>query len=146
LGCGSAHGCVDGAWWPKTPNLAVELPDIVAVFSRWIGTVHRVVYDPTLWKTPPSRLIRHGAAISVDPYRMVNRETIGLMGTHSRSAVLFVVPPSTSAAVANRMLRLVESATKPMPASFLLQRYAEFAAEAIASKTPDVAVGEFSGR
>ena len=134
---GSAHGCVDGAWWPTSANLGSELPDLVAVFSRWIGSIHRVVYDPVLWTTAPSRLIKHGSAISVDPYRMVHRETIGLMGTHSRTAILFVVAPAAPAVIAHKMLDLVECSAEPVAAATLLQRYAELSAEAMALQRCD---------
>ncbi|CAJ1582525.1 DUF5994 family protein [[Mycobacterium] wendilense] len=145
-GSGSAHGCVDGAWWPKTADLRSELPDLVAVFSRWIGSIHRIVYDPVLWEAAPSRLIKHGSAISVDPYRMVNRETIGLMGTHSRSAVLFVVAPSTSGAIANKMFDLVERSNAPVAATMLQQRYAEYASAAMSSDSmPDGQAGPAPG-
>lgn len=131
---GSAHGCVDGAWWPTSADLGSELPDLVAVFSRWIGSIHRIVYDPVLWTTAPSRLIKHGSAISVDPYRMVNRETIALMGTHSRSAVLFVVSPAAPAVIAHKMLDLVERSAEPVAAALLLQHYAELSAKEMAVK------------
>ncbi len=134
---GSAHGCVDGAWWPASANLGAELPDLVAVFSRWIGSIHRIVYDPVLWATAPSRLIKHGSAISVDPYRMVHRETIGLMGTHSRTAILFVVSPAAPAVIAHKMLDLVERSAEPVAAAVLLQRYAELSAKEMALERCD---------
>ncbi len=109
----------------------------MAVFSRWIGSIHRVVYDPVLWTTAPSRLIKHGSAISVDPYRMVHRETIGLMGTHSRTAILFVVAPAAPAVIAHKMLDLVECSAEPVAAAALLQRYAELSAEAMALQRCD---------
>src|SRR5271165_7277762 len=77
-----ARGAVDGAWWPKSPDLGSELPDLVAVFGSWIGPVHRVVYDPSVWLSAPPRVIGRNAMISVDPYRLVFRDTIYLMGTH----------------------------------------------------------------
>ena len=85
------RGAVDGAWWPKSLDLSSELPDLVAVFGSWIGEVHRVVYDPSVWLPAPSRVIRRNEMVSLDPYRMVFSDTIYLMGTHSRDAVLFVL-------------------------------------------------------
>lgn len=101
------EGAVDGAWWPKSADLGKELPDLIAVFGYWIGPVRRVVYDVSTWRSAPSRVIRGNVAISVDPYRLVARDTIYLLGTHSRDAVLYVVPAATDQSTAHRVLNAV---------------------------------------
>jgi hypothetical protein len=108
---------VDGAWWPGSNDLGAQLPDLVAVVGSMIGEVRRVVYDPSVWPPTPRRVIRRGVAISVDPYSLVTSETLYLIGTHSRDAVLYVVPPSCKATVANRVLGAVSESTVPMMAS-----------------------------
>lgn len=109
---------VDGAWWPKSLDLRLELPDLLAVFGLWIGGVHRVIYDSSAWLPAPSRLIRHREMVSLHPYRMVFNDTIYLMGPHSRDAVLFVLPPS-SAEEAQRVLGKVSSCAQPMNAALM---------------------------
>ena len=121
----SPRAGVDGVWWPRSSNLRTELPDLVAVFSRWLGTVHRVVYDPTAWQSAPSRIIRHNSAVTVDPYQMVDRELVYLLGTHSRDAVLFAVPSSCADGVARRVLRRAERSATPLGARDLRQICAE---------------------
>lgn len=121
---GNPRTGVDGVWWPRSDDLRIELPDLVAVFSRWLGTVHRVVYDRLAWGSAPSRIIRHNSAVTVDPYQMVDRELIYLMGTHSRNAVLFVLPPSSDEEVARRTLRLAEKSSAPLNAAALKRIYA----------------------
>jgi hypothetical protein len=123
----TARGSVDGAWWPSSTNLGAELPDVLAVLGSRIGEVRRVVYDPSIWPTTPSRIIRRGVAISVDPYNMVTSETIYLIGTHSRDAVLFVVPPSCAVAVVDRVLGAVSEAAGPMSAYVLRHMLGQFA-------------------
>jgi hypothetical protein len=115
------RGAIDGAWWPKSLDLSAELPDLVAVFGSWIGEVHRVVYDPSAWMHAPARVIRRHEMVSLNPYRLVFRETIYLMGTHSRDAVLFVLPPASSDEDAGRMLGEVSSSAQPMNATVLRQ-------------------------
>ena len=107
-------GAVDGAWWPHSSDLRSELPDLVAILGLLIGAVHRVVYDPSIWPQAPSRIIRGTAQISVDPYSLVARDTIYLIGTHSRDAVLYVVPPASPGDAALRILRAVNDGTQPM--------------------------------
>jgi Family of unknown function (DUF5994) len=116
-----SRAAVDGVWWPKSLELSSELPDLLAVFSLWIGTVHRVVYDPSMWLPAPTRIIRRNEMVSLNPYRLVFNDTIYLMGTHSRDAVLFVLPPSNSGEDARRLLDEVYTSAEPMNAGALRQ-------------------------
>ncbi len=118
---GTVEGAVDGAWWPVSADLRTGLPDLIAVFGSWIGPVHRVVYDPSMWLPAPSRIIRGTVVISVDPYRLVARDTIYLIGTHSRDAVLFVVPPTSADDTADRVLSTVSDSTQPLTVMALRQ-------------------------
>jgi Family of unknown function (DUF5994) len=123
-----SRGGVDGAWWPKSSDLGSELPDLVAVFGLWIGAVNRVVYDPrTAWLPTPARILSGSSMVTVDPYRLVFPYTVYLMGTHARTAVLFVVSPASSSVVARRLLRLVAASTVPQDAELLRQLESEFA-------------------
>lgn len=123
----TGRGGVDGAWWPGSSDLGAELPDLVAVVGSMIGEVRRVVYDPSIWPPTPSRVIRRGVAISVDPYALVTSETLYLIGTHSRDAVLYVVPPSCNGKLANRVLGAVSESTVPMMASVVRHMLGHFA-------------------
>lgn len=122
-------GAVNGAWWPQSSDLRSELPDLVAVLGMSIGPVRRVVYDPSLWPAAPSRIIRGTALTTVDPYTLVANDTIYLMGTHSRSAVLFVVPPAVPGAAVRRVLRAVSNATGAMSVAVLRHLVDRFARE-----------------
>ena len=114
--CGRSEerGTVDGAWWPLDYELRTGLPDLVSVMGRWLGPVHRVLYDGTVFPSAPSRIIRGNSAISVDRYALVARDTVYLIGTHARDALLWVMPPETPADDARTLLETVSSATIPM--------------------------------
>jgi uncharacterized protein DUF5994 len=114
-------GAVDGAWWPQSCDLRSELPDLVAVLGMSIG--------PSLWPAAPSRIIRGTALTTVDPYTLVANDTIYLMGTHSRSAVLFVVPPAVPGAAVRRVLRAVSNATGAMSVAVLRHLVDRFVTE-----------------
>ena len=131
--CGRAkvRGSVDGAWWPSSSELRIELPDLVAVVGNWIGPIRRVVYDPGIWRPGPSRIIRGNEVTRVDPYRLVAPDTIYLTG-RQRDAVLFVVPPSTSRAIVRRVLHTVSESARPISAALLrelLHRHASLGVE-----------------
>jgi hypothetical protein len=117
---GNTHGAVDGAWWPRSSELTLELPDLVVVLGRLIGPIQRVIYDPAIWPlTVPSRIVQGTNVTSIDPYRLVEADTIYLIGTHSRRAVLFVVPPSTPQFAVDMVLRTVGGAARPVTAVML---------------------------
>ena len=40
-------GLVQGAWWPRTDQLFIELPPLLAALSPRLGSVDRVTYDET---------------------------------------------------------------------------------------------------
>jgi hypothetical protein len=128
------RGAVDGAWWPKSLDLSSELPDLVAVFGSWIGRVHRVVYDPSVWLPAPARVIRRNEMVSLDPYRLVFSDTIYLMGTHSRDAVLFVLSPSSPGEEARRVLCEVSGSAQPMNAEVLRQLVRQCASGSVRSE------------
>ena len=112
-------GAVDGAWWPSSSDLRTQLPDLVEVLGLKIGPVRRIVYDPSAWLPAPSRIIRGTTVITVDPYAMVSCDTIYLVGTHSRDAVLYIVPPSSPGDAVWRVLRAVADETQPMSVTVL---------------------------
>ncbi len=120
----TARGGVDGAWWPKSTNLSAQLPDLVSILGLTIGEVRRVVYDPSRWPPTPPRIIKGSNAISVDPYTLVASDTIYLIGTHARDAVLYVIPPKSAVAVVDNVLAAVSEATGPMNA-FVLRHLLE---------------------
>jgi len=115
------RAAVDGVWWPENLDLSVTLPDLLAVFGLWIGAVHRVVYDPRAWLPAPKRLIRHSEMVSLDPYRLVFSDTIYLVGTHSRDAVLFVLSPSCCGEEPRRLMCEISASAIPMNARVLRQ-------------------------
>ncbi|MGA9376983.1 MAG: DUF5994 family protein [Mycobacterium sp.] len=119
--CGRTEqrGTVDGAWWPPEYNLKTTLPDLISVMGRWLGPVHRVLYDPSLFPSAPSRVIRGSSVISVDRYSLVARDTIFVIGTHTRNALLYVVPPETDAERARELLKTVSGAAQPMTVRML---------------------------
>jgi Family of unknown function (DUF5994) len=143
---------VDGVWWPKNLDLSLALPDLLAVFGLWIGAVHRVVYDPRAWLPAPKRLIRHSEMVSLDPYRLVFSDTIYLMGTHSRDAVLFVLSPSCSGEEPRQLMREISDSAIPMNARVLRQLVRQCASGTATSEeselwlpaSQDVRVGELT--
>src|SRR3954470_1677821 len=69
-------GYVDGAWWPRSGDLAVELPDLLAVLSVRLGRIDRVLYNLDEWAKLPTKLNTGGRAVRLDGYQRQPSNTI----------------------------------------------------------------------
>lgn len=63
---GPTTGDVDGAWWPGSRDLAIELPTLLAAGLGW---VERVTYNLSVWKPAPRRLAADGRVVRLEGFR-----------------------------------------------------------------------------
>ncbi|MEY9965239.1 hypothetical protein ABIA33_003281 [Streptacidiphilus sp. MAP12-16] len=53
---GGIRGRLDGAWWPRSRDLAAELPLLVAELDQVWGRITRVTVHPGMWPVIPPRI------------------------------------------------------------------------------------------
>jgi uncharacterized protein DUF5994 len=53
-------GFVQGAWWPRSTELASELPSLLAALSLRVGSIDSVLYHESDWSAAPLS-IKHRA-------------------------------------------------------------------------------------
>ncbi|MFI7193336.1 DUF5994 family protein [Nocardia nova] len=99
---GSAY--VDGVWWPRTHDLAAELPGLLTALRPWLDPVGRVVYDPAGWAPSAGHFQLGSRRIRVDPYRFELFDTMHVCGVRGLVVVLQVIPSTTADCVANAAL------------------------------------------
>ena len=87
-------GYVDGAWWPRSDDLAAELPDLLAVLSVRLGRIDRVLYNLNEWAKASAKLTTGGRAVRLDGYRRQPVHTVEVLGLNRNKIVLLVVPPN----------------------------------------------------
>jgi hypothetical protein len=58
----AATGWVDGGWWPRSRDLAVELPGLLAVLAVRLGRIERVSYHLPEW-APTVRKISYDGGV-----------------------------------------------------------------------------------
>ncbi|MFJ3632623.1 DUF5994 family protein [Streptomyces sp. NPDC090112] len=46
---GSREGVLAGAWWPRSRDVAGELPTMIAVLTEYLGPITRVGLDASAW-------------------------------------------------------------------------------------------------
>jgi hypothetical protein len=98
-------GYVDGAWWPRSRDLAAELPALLAVLAVRPGRIERVTYNLTRWQGAGRQLAIEGrAVVRLEGFRSQHADTVTISGQGRQRLTLLVVPPETPEAVAHRVL------------------------------------------
>ena len=90
-----ASGHVDGSWWPRSRDLATELPALLAAVTDRLGTAERVSYHLGDWEPSGRRIDVDGFAVRLSGFRFQPTATIDVLGPQKRITLL-VIPPDTS--------------------------------------------------
>jgi hypothetical protein len=110
----TAHGVLDGGWWPRTRDPAAELPALItAVTERW-GVVGRIALNADAWDTRPQRITTLGQqVVRLDWFGACDGHTIRLIGCDSSHLDLLVIPPDTATVLALACLRWWRARIRP---------------------------------
>lgn len=117
----AGHGLLDGAWWPRSDVLELELPALLAALGPGLGTVTRVTVDTAAWPDVPRTVMAPGHVIEVALSGVV-AEAHAIMldcGAAGRRELL-VVPPGESAAAADWLLTTAADPHNALTAPHLL--------------------------
>jgi hypothetical protein len=97
----------DGAWWPRTHDLADEVPELVAEMERRGVRIERFTYALDAWQPAPRKLVVNGRVVRTGGFRSMDPQVVCIVW-HSgqRRADLLVVPPETDVLTGARALRL----------------------------------------
>ncbi len=97
-------GYVDGAWWPHSDDLSIELPDLLAVLSVRLGSIDRVIYNLSEWATAPLKLPINGRGVRLAGYHRQPVNTVEVTGVNRNKIVLLVVPALTDPGFAHETM------------------------------------------
>jgi hypothetical protein len=116
----SATGFVDGAWWPRSRDLAAEAPALAKALAACLGSVERISYNLAAWGPTIRQLRVDGAALRLAGYRSQHADTVDVLGRTHRITLL-VVPPEATEAAGHQALVLTSAAnTTDDPTQLLL--------------------------
>jgi hypothetical protein len=87
-------GSVDGAWWPRSRDLAAELPALLAVLAVRLGPIERVGYHLGDWGATLRNIRVDGSVVHLGGYRFQHADTVDVLGAKLRLTLL-VIPPET---------------------------------------------------
>jgi hypothetical protein len=97
----------DGAWWPRSRDLAVEVPELVAALERRGARVQRFTYALDAWRPAPRKLVVNGRVVRTGGFRSMNPLVVCIVWRGGqRRGDLLVVPPETDVLTGARALRL----------------------------------------
>ncbi len=101
------RGSVHGAWWPRTLNLADELPGLVTALSTTSETITSVSVNGDSWTDIPRRVAQPGRpALRVSWFRTMDPHVVTLGGGNRPRILIAVIPPDAAAGPASEVLRL----------------------------------------
>jgi hypothetical protein len=108
------RGPLDGAWWPRSRDLADELSALADVLDPLSGRITRIAVNPTYWPTVPDSVPVNGRMVKVgwfttelDPHKIL------LLSHTTGSWNLLVVPPETSTQAAGRLMAAASDGSGP---------------------------------
>jgi Family of unknown function (DUF5994) len=103
----SGEAAFDGAWWPRSRLLSVELPELVAALDKLGVRVERFTFPAEAWDEPPARKLGvAGRTVRTGAFRSMDRQLVSLTVDGDRRLDLLVVPPEADALTGVRALRL----------------------------------------
>ncbi|PZF80858.1 DUF5994 family protein [Jiangella anatolica] len=87
---------VDGAWWPRSRDLAAELPALLAALSRRGLEVARVAYHRDSWDGQPSSLPVAGGIVRLGWFRTIDPHLVSITGLDIQDRQDLLVIAATS--------------------------------------------------
>ncbi len=104
---GAGDSGFDGAWFPRSNDLAVEVPELIAELDRRGVRVERFTYALDAWLPAPRKILVHDRIVRTGGFRSMDANLVCLTWAGgNRRADLLVIPPETEVLTGARALRL----------------------------------------
>ena len=104
---GDGNSGFDGAWFPRSNDLAAEVPELIAELERRGVRVERFTYALDAWLPAPRKIVVNGRTVRTGGFRSMNAQVVCITWAGGlRRADLLVIPPETDVLTGARALRL----------------------------------------
>ncbi|GGZ84477.1 hypothetical protein GCM10010371_50310 [Streptomyces subrutilus] len=100
----SLAGQLDGAWWPRSRDLAAEIPPLAAALAEPWGRITRVTVNPAHWPSVPRTIAAGGHTLHVGWFTEQHPDKLILLSYTVGRWDLLVVPPETEPGAAARLM------------------------------------------
>ncbi|MGK5641637.1 DUF5994 family protein [Streptomyces sp. URMC 126] len=103
------EGILDGAWWPRSRDVAAELPGLITALTEHLGPVARVGLDAAAWEEFPTRLTVDGRVVHLDSFPVGDDTVLVTRGDNDHFTLLVVPPDAEPEAARTAMARAVRA-------------------------------------
>ncbi|MFF3782940.1 DUF5994 family protein [Streptomyces sp. NPDC001933] len=116
----SREGVLDGAWWPRSRDVAAELPALIQALTTHLGPVTRVGLDADAWEEVPTRVVVDDRVVHLDSFPVGDDTVLITRGDNDHFALLVVPPDTTPDAARDAMARAVDAGNVTRAAEILV--------------------------
>jgi uncharacterized protein DUF5994 len=99
----TAVGQVDGAWWPRSRDLVVELGALLPVLAVRLGRIERVTHHLGDWDAVVRKIVVDGSVVRIGGFRSQPAGTLDVLAKLHR-VTLLVLSPAASSEQAHRVM------------------------------------------
>ncbi|WP_285555930.1 DUF5994 family protein [Actinoplanes regularis] len=117
---GSRRTLLDGAWWPRSTDLVVELPGLILAIDKIRGPVTRLVLAASGWDSHPRRLSVHGRELRLGYFASQPLSLLTAICARNERVDLLVVAPGTTSGTADAAMILAATTTNLVHAQNIL--------------------------
>ncbi|MCD7440554.1 hypothetical protein K4B79_20305 [Streptomyces lincolnensis] len=114
-------GVLDGAWWPRSRDIAAELPVLVAALTEHLGPITRVGLDTVAWDALPTRLVVDDRVVHVDSFPVGDDTVLVTRGEADHFSLLVIPPHATPEAAHAAMAEAVRADNVTGAAQILIE-------------------------
>lgn len=113
---------LDGAWWPRSRDLAAELPALTAVLDPLWGRIIRLAVNSTYWPVRPRKIPVSGHVVKVGWFTAeLDPHSLLLRSYGAGRWDLLVIPPQTPPETAAWLMAAAADPLHARTASQLMQ-------------------------
>jgi uncharacterized protein DUF5994 len=111
---GSARGALDGAWWPRSTDPAIEFAGLIEELRAQRTLVRKLALSRIGWDSTPRRIrLASGRKIAVEWFRSGDVRMIRILDINYQWINLLVIPVETTPAIADLALRMATDGHDP---------------------------------
>ncbi|MDX3066124.1 DUF5994 family protein [Streptomyces sp. ND04-05B] len=103
------QGVLDGVWWPRSRDIAAELPGLIGALTEHLGPIMRVGLDTGAWEDLPTRMTIDDRVVRVDSFPVGDDTVLVTRGEGDLFSLLVVPPHATPDAARAAMTEAVRA-------------------------------------
>jgi len=116
---------LDGGWWPRSRDLAAELPGLVLALAAHYGPIRQVMINRDTWEGGFRRLAVGGAVIRIGWFATLDPALLIATTDRGEQIDLLVVDPAVTDATAQRAMTVAADPTNTTRAGQILPPVSE---------------------